>query len=280
MMKINDKISSILIHIVLILFSLLAIYPVFIMVAGSLKTATELSANASGFPIAPTLENYVRLFNFDSGLIVRTFSNSIFVAAAYSGLTVIIASLAGFAFAKYKFFGRDILFVMLLITMMIPAELNMTPLYLMFSKMHWLNTYKVQIFPGIANVFALFLMRQYMVTIPDSLIEAARIDGARDFKIFYRIIMPISMPSISALAILQFLSKWNEILYPKIMLTKKEIMPIMIILPTLNELDSARSVPWELVLTGCTLVTVPIIIVFLIFQDKFLSSVTLGAVKG
>lgn len=279
-MKIKEKINSTLIHVVLILFSFLAIYPVFIMVSGSLKTATELSANASGFPITPTLENYSRLFNYDSGLILRTFSNSIFVASAYSVITVIVASLAGFAFAKYKFFGRDVLFVMLLITMMIPAELNITPLYLMFSKMHWLNTYRVQILPGIANVFALFLMRQYMITIPDSLIEAARIDGARDLKIFYKLIIPMSMPSISALAILQFLGKWNELLFPKIMLTKQELMPIMVILPTLNELDSARSVPWELVLTGCTLVTIPLIIVFLLFQDKFLSSVTLGAVKG
>lgn len=279
-MKIKDKINPFVIHTILLLFSFLAIYPVFIMVAGSLKTATELSSNASGIPIAPTLENYSRLINFNSGLILRTFVNSIFVASTYAFLTVIVASLAAFAFAKYKFRGREVLFVMLLITMMIPAELLITPLYLMFSKMHWLNTYRVQIIPGIANVFALFLMRQYMITIPYSLIEAARIDGARDFNIFLKIIMPMSIPSIGALAILQFLSKWNELLFPKIMLTKQELMPVMVILPTLNELDSARSVPWELVLTGCTLVTIPLIIVFLIFQDKFLSSVTLGAVKG
>ena len=146
--------------------------------------------------------------------------------------------------------------------------------------MKWLNTYRVQIIPGAANVFAMFLMRQYMMSIPDSLIEAARIDGAGEWKIFSKIVLPISSPSIGALAILQFLSKWNELLYPKIMLTKQKLMPIMVILPTLNETDSARSVPWELVLSGCMLVTIPLIIVFLMFQDKFLSSVTLGAVKG
>ncbi|MDR3249147.1 MAG: carbohydrate ABC transporter permease, partial [Treponema sp.] len=182
--------------------------------------------------------------------------------------------------AKYKFFGRDILFLLLLITMMIPTELNITPLYLMFSKMKWLNTYYVQIFPGIANVFSLFLMRQFMLTIPDSLIEAARIDGAGDFFIFRRIILPISTPSSGALAILQFLSKWNELIMPRIMLTKQQLMPIMVILPTLNEMEYARAVPWELVLAGCTLVTIPLIIVFLLFQNKFLDSVTLGAIKG
>lgn len=279
-MKTKIKYSVVIIHLILLTACLISVYPVFIMVSGSLKSAQELSLNASGFPMQPTLNNFKRLFNYNSGIIIKTFLNSIFVSVSYTALTISVASLAAFAFAKYKFKGRDTIFIMLLITMMIPMELNITPLYLMFSKMNWLNTYKVQIIPGIANVFALFLLRQYMVTIPDSLIEAAHIDGAKDFKVFYKIILPISMPAIGALSILQFLSKWNELLFPKIMLTKTKLMPIMLILPTLNELDSARSVPWELVLAGCTLVTIPLIILFLIFQDKFLDSVTMGAVKG
>ncbi len=279
-MRNKIRVSTVLLHVVLILVSLILIYPIFVMVSGAFKTAAELNSNVAGLPIEPTLNNFSRLYNYNSGLVMRTYFNSIFVSSAYTLLVVMVSSLAAFAFAKYRFKGRDFIFIMLLITMMIPAELNITPLYLLFSKLGWLNTYKVQIFPGIANVFALFLLRQYMVSIPDSLIEAARIDGAKDFKIFYRIIIPVSAPSIGAIAILQFLSKWNEILFPKIMLTKQQLMPIMLILPTLNELDSARSVPWELVLAGCTLVTIPLVIVFLLFQDKFLSSVTVGAEKG
>ena len=259
----------ILLNAIVMMACFAAVFPVFIMISGSLKTAQELYGNSAGFPVHPTLANFKRLLNFNSGLILRTFGNSIFVAASYTALSCLLASMAGY-----------VLFLMLLITMMIPAELNITPLYLIFSKMKWLNTYRVQIIPGAANVFAMFLMRQYMMSIPDSLIEAARIDGAGEWKIFSKIVLPISSPSIGALAILQFLSKWNELLYPKIMLTKQKLMPIMVILPTLNETDSARSVPWELVLSGCMLVTIPLIIVFLMFQDKFLSSVTLGAVKG
>ena len=273
-------ITTIFVHIVLLAACFIAIYPVFVMVSGSLKSANELAINASGFPHEPSLENFRRLFTVNSGLILRTFFNSIFVSATSTLLIVAVACLAGFAFAKFRFRGRDTIFFLLLMTMMIPVELNLTPLYLFYAKLDWLNTYKVQIIPSMANVFALFLMRQYMVTIPDSLIEAARIDGAGDFTVFRRIIIPTSTPSIGALAILQFLSKWNELIYPKTMLTDDELMPIMVILPTLNEIESARSVPWELVLAGCTLVTVPLIIVFLIFQNKFLSSVTLGAVKG
>lgn len=274
------RIEAIAVNGFIILACLIAVYPVFIMVSGAFKTSQELSHNAAGFPLEATLENFKRLINYNSGLIVRTFANSIFVATAYTVLCCILASMAAYAFAKFRFRGRNVLFLFLLVTMMIPAELNITPLYLIFSKIGWLNTYKVQIIPGAANVFALFLMRQSMMSIPDSLIEAARIDGAGEFRIFRKIILPVSTPAIGALAILQFLSKWNELLYPKIMLTKQKLMPIMVILPTLNETDSARSVPWELVLAGCTMVTVPLIIVFLLFQDKFLSSVTMGAVKG
>lgn len=279
-MRVTRKTKMVLINGLVLMACFLAVFPVFIMMAGSLKTSQELYTNAAGLPINATLENFKRLLSFNSGLIVRTFGNSIFVAACYTALCCLLASMAGYAFAKFRFRGRNILFMMLLITMMIPAELNITPLYLIFSKMKWLNTYRVQIIPGAANVFAMFLMRQYMMSIPDSLLEAARIDGAGEWRIFTKIVLPISSPSIGALAILQFLSKWNDLLYPRIMLTKQQLMPIMVILPTLNETDSARSVPWELVLSGCTLVTIPLIIVFLLFQDKFLSSVTLGAVKG
>lgn len=279
-MRTSKKLATLYPHFILIVFSFLSLYPIFVMIAGSFKPPAELSHNAAGFPLSPTIDNYSRLLNYNSGIIMRTFLNSVFVASAYTAITLFLASLAGLAFAKYRFKGRQVIFILLLITMMVPAEINITPMYLIFSKIHWLNTYQVQILPGIANVFALFLMRQFMQSIPDALMEAGRIDGAGHFRVYRSIILPASVPALSALAILIFLGKWNDFLYPRIMITKTEFMPIMVILPTLNELESARSVPWELVLSGCTLVTVPLIIVFLFFQDKFLSSVTIGSVKG
>ena len=279
-MKKKIKVSSVALHLLIILEVFLAMYPIFVMIAGSFKSASELNFNVAGFPKIFTLNNYTRLLNYNSGIILRTYINSIIIASCYTFLTLAITSLAGFAFAKYRFRGRDLLFVLLLITMMVPMELNMTPLYLVFSKMKWLNTYQVQIIPSVANVFALFMLRQHMQSIPDVLLDAGRIDGASEFGIFRTIVLPTSKPALGALAILQFLNKWNDFLYPKIMITKTKLMPIMVILPTLNEVDSARSVPWELVLSGCTMVTIPLILVFLLFQDKFLSSVTLGAVKG
>ncbi len=268
-----------LVHAALIVTAAVSLFPVFIMISGSLKSSAELAVNAWGIPAHPTLDNYVRLMNYNSGVIATTYLNSIFIATSYTLLTLLISSLAAYAFAKYKFRGKEVMFFLLLATMMVPAELNVTPLYLIFSKMKWLNTYQVQIIPGIANVFALFLLRQYMETIPDSLIDAAHIDGAGHLRTYYDIVVPTSMPALSALGILVFLAKWNDYLFPRIMLDKVKVMPIMVILPTLNAEESARSVPWELVLTGCVLVTLPLMIVFFLLQDKFMSSVTIGAVK-
>ena len=138
----------ILLNAIVMMACFAAVFPVFIMISGSLKTAQELYGNSAGFPVHPTLANFKRLLNFNSGLILRTFGNSIFVAASYTALSCLLASMAGYAFAKFKFRGRNVLFLMLLITMMIPAELNITPLYLIFSKMKWLNTYRFRSFRG------------------------------------------------------------------------------------------------------------------------------------
>ena len=129
-------------------------------------------------------------------------------------------------------------------------------------------------------MFAMFMFRKNMETIPDALIESARIEGANQWTIFTKIITPVSKPVYGALAILVFLSKWNEYLLPKMFISKTELLPIMVILPKLSVGDNLYAVPWELVLTGCTIVTVPLLIIFLLFQDKFLASVTRGAVKG
>ena len=249
------------------------------MLCDSLKLGSELAMNSWGLPKAPTLRNYVDLVSYNSGIMVRTFANSLFVSVIYTVLTIVISCLAAFAFAKYRFKGRDLLFLILITTMMVPGELTMPAIFLMFSKVKMLNTYAIQIFPGIANTFCLFMLKQYIESLPDSLLEAARIDGAGHLYIFRKIVVPLVKPAIGALTILTFLGKWNDYLWPHTLLTKVEVMPIMVVLPTLNTSTSTYSIPWELVLAGCTVITLPLVIVFLIFQDQFMSSVTIGAVK-
>ncbi|MFN7252276.1 MAG: carbohydrate ABC transporter permease [Anaerobacillus sp.] len=273
------KIVKFSLNIVVIIIALLCLYPFIIMVIGSLKTAAELSSNPAGIPLRPTIENYIRLLTHSGGLVARTFFNAIFISVTHVVLTLAVSSLAAFAFAKYTFRGKNIMFVILLATMMVPFELAIPPLYVMLSRIGWLNTYSVQIFPGIASVFAMFLLRQFMMKIPDDLIDAAKIDGAGHIRTFLSVIVPTSAPVLGALAVLIFLGKWNDFLWPVIMVRDTAKLPIMLILPLLSDTDQTYSLPWELILAGCTLVTVPLVLVFLKFQKKFMSSVTIGAVK-
>lgn len=263
----------------LIIASLIALLPIWIVLCDSLKTGSELSVNSWGVPQTPTLANYVDLVSYNSGIMVRTFLNSVFISVVYTALTLLLSCLAAFAFAKYRFRGRNAIFMILVATMMVPGELTMPAIFLMFSKAKMLNTYAIQIFPGIANSFCLFMLKQYIESLPDSLLEAARIDGAGHLYVFRKIVLPLAKPAIGALTVLTFLGKWNDYLWPHTLLTKVEVMPIMVVLPTLNTSTSTYSIPWELVLSGCTVITLPLIIVFLIFQDQFMSSVTIGAVK-
>lgn len=280
-MKKKNTVYKIILNVTMLLFVIIALYPLVLMVLGSLKTSEELSANPSGFPRAATLTNYYRLFTASGSMIIRSLGNSIFIAVITTALTLLFASMAAYAFAKCQFKGKNVLFAMLLATMMIPMELTMPPLYIMFSKVKMLNSYSVQILPFIANVFALFMMKQFMSGIPDEVIEAARIDGAGHWKIYAGIVVPCSAPVMSALGILVFLGRWGEYLWPSIMISKAEYSPIMQILPILGDgSGNMRSIPWEIILSGCAVVTIPVIIVFFIFQDKFMSSATLGAVKG
>lgn len=273
------KKHNLILHVFLILFAFLSLYPFFVMTMGAFKTQSELMQNAAGFPIHWIFDNFKRLLNYNSHIILRTYLNALGIAAVSTVVTLALSSLAGYAFAKFRFRSKSALFVFLLATMMVPMEVNMTPLFIMFSKVHWLNSYQVQILPGIANVLAMYMYKQYMEGLPDSVIESAQLDGASRWKVFSDIVMPMVKPCTSALAIIMFMGKWNEYLLPRTMLTKQEFMPIMVILPTLSDTGANLVVPWELICAGCVIVTLPLLIVFFIFQDKFMSSVIMGAVK-
>jgi ABC-type glycerol-3-phosphate transport system permease component len=266
-------------YLCLTLMSLIVIFPLYIMFVGSFKTSSDLAANSWGLPNPFTLNNYYRLLSYNGGKIIRTYANSIFITFSYTVLTIIFSGLAAYAFSKMKFKGRNVLFVFLLATMMLPFELETTPLYIIFSKIKWLNTYQIQIIPFTANVFALYMMKNYMDGIPDSLIESAELDGAGQLRIWAQIMMPVAKPCVSSTIVLVALSKFNDYLWPRLTITNQDYMPIMTILPTLSDKDVAWALPRELLLTGCTVVIVPLIILFVFMQDAFMNSVTIGAVK-
>ncbi len=267
------------IHAFLLIFCLISLAPIYIMLVGSMKNPEDLAANSYGLPNPWTFNNYHRLWAYNSGIILRTYMNSLFVTVTHTLLVLAFSALAAFAFSKYRFKGRNVMFTVLLATMMVPFELGVTPLYIMFSRIKWLNTYQIQIIPFTANVFAMFMITQYMSSISDSLLEAATIDGAGHLKTFISVMLPVCRPVIGAVAVLVALAKFNDYLWPKVVVTDMQYAPIMTILPTLNEKAEVWNVPRELILTGCTIVIVPLVILFVCLQDVFMSSITVGAVK-
>ncbi len=258
---------------------LIALYPMLLMVINSFKSDNEIWLNPGGLPLEWTLASYRRIFLFKGGLWLN-FVNSAAVATTSTVIAVFLCALAGFAFSKYRFKGRDLIFGMLLATMMIPPELVMPTQYIMFSKLHWINTLRAQVLPTITPVLGLFFIRQYMLGIPDELIEAARVDGAGHFATFIRIVVPAASPVLGAYAILHFMGVWNAYTWPLLVATKISVQPIMLVLPTLVDPIVGYVPVWGTIMAGCVLSTLPILLVFVAFQDKFMSSMVIGAVKG
>ena len=216
----------------------------------------------------------------NAGLVIRTFLNTIFIGVTSTILVVVLASMAAFAFSKYQFKGKNVMFIALLATMMVPGELAIPPLYIMFSRIGWINTYAIQIVPGAASVFSMFLITQYLKGVPNALIESARIDGAGHMRTFVSIVIPVIFPILSALMIITFLGSWNAYLWPAIVVRDMEKWPVSVLLPRLTDnRGNAWIQPWDIITACCTLITVPIIIVFVIFNKRVMDAVILGAVK-
>ena len=277
----HDKLQQTLMHLVMILLVLCCVLPFMLMVIASFTEEATLTRNGySFFPEVLSLETY-RYIIRSASTIFRGYFMTIFVTVIGTGCNLLLTILFAYPLSRRDLPYRGFLSFFLFFTMLFNGGL--VPTYMMYANtFHIKNTIFALIVPSLMmNAFYVIMMRSFFSSsIPDSLIESAKIEGAGHFKIFTKIIVPVSKPVFGALAILVYLSKWNEFLLPKMFISKTELLPIMVILPTLSVGDNLYAVPWELVLTGCTLVIIPLVIIFLMFQDKFLASVTIGAVKG
>jgi ABC-type glycerol-3-phosphate transport system permease component len=259
----------------------LAVYPFVVMAFGGFKSAGELTTNPSGVPVHPTVSNFSDLFSGQVGSIMwRALLNTFIVAIPYTLLVVVFSAMAGYAFAKYRFRGQNVLFALLIASMLVPTEVNIPALYIMFSRIHWLNSYQVQIIPGTASVLGMFMARQYMRTIPDEVLEAASVDGAGHWCRFWRFAIPMSAPVLGAIAVLTFVFKFTDYLWPLIMVTVPKYQPIMVALPDFATSQTGFIVEYQLVLAGCLVVTIPMLLVFLRFQNALMRGTTAGAVRG
>jgi ABC-type glycerol-3-phosphate transport system permease component len=259
----------------------LAVYPYVVMLFGGLKSAGELSTNPSGVPAHPTFSNFTTLFTGQTGsFFLRALLNTFIVTVPFTLLTVLFSAMAGYAFAKYRFAGQNVLFALLIASMLVPPEVNIPTLYVLFAHINWLNTYQVQILPGTASVLGMFMARQYMKSIPDEVLEAASVDGAGHWRKFWSFIVPMSAPVLVAIAVLTFVFKFTDYLWPLVMVSNPKYEPIMVALPSLSTSQTGFIVEYELVLAGCVIVTLPLLLLFLRFQDTLMRGVSAGAVRG
>lgn len=228
-------------------------------------------------PDYPTIANYIAVFHEPDLMLARWYFNSVFIAAATTALVVFIASLAGYAYARLEFPGRDILFIAILSTMMIPGSITMIPVFVMMHQVGMLNTYWALILPQPAGAFGVFLMRQFFQVIPRELEEAAVLDGSGRFGVYWRIAMPLCSPALAALGIFAFLGSWNDFLWPFIAINSIEMRTLPVGLTVLNgEYWSERG----LVMAAAVMSTLPVLIVYAIFQRQIVQGFVLSGLKG
>jgi multiple sugar transport system permease protein len=185
--------------------------------------------------------------------------------------------MAAYAFAKLSFPGREKIFSLLLLTMMVPGQVTMMPVFLILKNLGLLNTFTGLILPGIGSVFGIFMLRQFMRAVPEEILEAARIDGCSEFKIFYGIMMPLCRPILATLAIFSFIGAWNEFFWPLIIMLREDMQTLPVALANLN---GQFNTDWGLLMSGSVLVVIPVILVFLLAQKHYIKGIAAGGVKG
>ncbi len=270
------KIKSILATTAILFTVLLTLAPFGWMLSTSLKTSQSIFAMPPKWiPDQVTFEHYKYLF--ENIKFFNYFKNSIFVAVSIMALSMFFNSLAGFAFAKYKFPGREKIFTLLLATMMVPGQVSMMPVFLILKKLGLLNTFTGLILPAASGVFGIFLMRQFMLSIPSDLIDSARIDGCSEFRMFWNIMLPLCRPVLATLAIFTFMGVWNELLWPLIIMTDDKKYTLTVALANLN---GQHNTEWGLLMAGSVVVVVPILLVFILLQKQFIKGISLTGVKG
>jgi multiple sugar transport system permease protein len=263
------------VHLILLAAAIVFAYPLLWMVMSSFKQESQVFS-LTLWTSHPTLANY-RLA-LKSIPLIRQFVNSVVIAGVFTVGALLLCSAAGFAFAKLTFPGKRGLFLILVSTMMVPNFMTLLPAFLIMSDLNWVNTYQSVILPGIASAFGIFFMRQYMHSIPDELLDAARIDGTGVFSVFWRIMLPLSWPAVGSLGILLFVAQWNNYLWPLVMLRTSSMQTIVLGVAALP--NSNFSTPWGAVLAGASVAVVPLLVVFLIFQKRIIAGVMSGALKG
>ena len=270
----NKRISSIAIILAMTILGLIFVMPYVWMILSSFKGRVEIIKSKAFFPLKWIWDNYVTVFT--KAPVVSWFFNSAFVTVVGTLVTLFTSSLAGFVFAKYQFKFKNALFTFVLATMMVPTQVTMIPSFLLIDRLGMYDSLTALIIPGLVGGFGIFLCRQFIEDIPDSLCEAACIDGASDFYIYARIIVPLIKPAIGALTIFTFLAKWNDYLGPLLYLSNPKNMTMPL---ALNFFTGQHNSDNGAIMAAAVIVTLPVTIVFLSLQKQFIKGIAIAGLK-
>ena len=266
--------SHYLLHVVLLMGSILMLLPFGVMLAFSLMPKSVILARTFDFSQL-SFNNYIETFQVIP--FGRFYWNSFVVALSTTVIQILTASLAAFAFARLRFRGRDTLFLVYLATLMIPFQVTMIPNFILVRYLRWYNTYQALILPSAFSVFSTFLMRQYFMSIPMDLDEAARMDGAGSWRIWAQVILPLSGPVVATLAIFNFQASWNDFLWPLVITNSENMRTIPV---GLSAFQGQFNTEWHLLMAGSVVALLPVLIIYIIGQNWFVQGITLSGMGG
>jgi multiple sugar transport system permease protein len=285
-------------YIPLLLAAVIMMIPYYWMVIGAFKSVPELQAAPPTFIVAnPTLDNFYNpdwlpgsgatqeaqgLFQYypeTQGGFLRYYGNSAFIAIVITILGLLVASMAAFVLAKHKFPGRQFLFLLILASMMVPWQVTLIPSFMIVRDLGWIDSYLALVIPAIPKAFTLFFLRQYMLSIPDELIDAARVDGASEVRIWWQIMLPLVVPAMVAMGLFMFLGEWNNLIWPLVVIQSQDLRTLPMVMSTMVS-QFQSPVTLGLVMAASLLVSLPTLILFTVFQNQFVRGIALTGLKG
>jgi ABC-type glycerol-3-phosphate transport system permease component len=273
----TEHLVKLAVYLVLAAVSAFMVFPFVWMLVSSLKPFTEIFAGTHFLPQHWTLHNFSSFFHQADA--VRAIWNSFYIATSTTALSLFLCALGGYGFAKFRFVGRNFLFGFVIATLAVPFAVIVVPLFVMMrNTFHWVDTPWPLIVPWAANAFGIFFMRQYMLSIPDEILDAARVDGASEPRIFLRIVLPVCKPALVSLGIIVFIASWNNFLWPLVVLPSPHNWTLPLVLRSLQ--GPPGRTPYDVLMAGSVVSTLPLVIGFLDVQRRLVSGIMAGGVKG
>ena len=272
----SKRLGHLALHGVLIGGSIFMLLPFLWMLSTSLKEPREIFTYPPVWiPSRPVWDNYIEAMT--AMPFGRFYFNSFVVAVSVTCLQILTSSLAAFAFARLRFRGREALFLLYLATLMVPFQVTMIPNFIVVRSLNWYDSYRALVLPTAFSAFSTFLLRQYFRSIPIELDEAARMDGASSWRIWWQIIMPLSGPAIAALTIFIFLGSWNDFLWPLVITSSLEMRTLPV---GLSAFQGQYNVQWHLLMAGAVIALIPVLVIYIAAQKRFVQGITLSGLAG